>query len=171
MKRLFSLLNLVVFTHTLSKPFSKSQFGANLIPDDTYLEIGTTSASETDLSDEETNLLPISDVVIHGTLYADINFDFDHNYKIYMDADALIQVDEGVELKFTNRTIVQGCVDKWTGIEVWLTNVMGIQFHRQRFSKGDQTIYLIVDEIPAGAYYLMLHSATKTSTKILTILK
>ncbi len=94
------------------------KFGANLIPDDTFLEIGTSSSSETDLSDEINNLLPISDVVIHGTLYANVNFDFDDNYKIYMAADALIQVEDGVELKFTDRTIVQGCADVWTGIEV-----------------------------------------------------
>jgi Secretion system C-terminal sorting domain len=55
--------------------------------------------------------------------------------------------------------------------EIALTDALGRQVLTQQFDEGDITLLLMLDEVPAGMYYLKIQTATKSSTQLLTNLK
>ena len=55
--------------------------------------------------------------------------------------------------------------------EVILLNALGVQLLMQKYQPGDQAIYLFLDEVPGGTYYLTVRNTTYSSTRIITNLK
>ncbi len=101
----------------------------NLIPDNSFVEIGLDQNSVSFISIEATGqtgdlVLPAQspsaqqDVLIHGTLIVDVNYSFPSFSNLYIADGGTIKVNQPNRLDILDQTKVQGCAEMWQGFEV-----------------------------------------------------